>query len=891
MSTDARSACTVFFGALLLLLAFGSVAVFDQRSFHAPFQALTGNVQVFEETPGHPLEAQQALQQVRWRPASKALLSAPRRHTTLWLRLKVQAPDQQVTERWLEVAPWRVGDIDLYQLDARTGEVIDHQRTGPSLPMDARAIHSQRNLLPITFVGGAPSDLLIRVQSENRPTLSLRLWEADAVQAQDRLEQLQHAVLFGCVLALVAILLLRLKLVFMTLALWLLATFAMQAEQEGYLTFQLFDGLQSIGLALRMTFWQIALLSFLTSALLLLDLRQRRAWRYFYWPSVVLIGALVLSQALWDNNTLRTLSAYLSLAVLLAWPFSISRTALRGNPYRQVLLVLFLFSWLESLWFTFNYTFAINYDGLFSISAMLIRLGIIVGIIGLFTLEQQVRRKQIEQALLQSERQQKHRLEKAVAQRTRALQTAVVEANNASQAKIEFLGRVSHDLRSPLTSIIGYAQLLQAEGGAITRKAGVIFKSANHMLALVSDLIDYAKGTSGQTLLVAPVYFHGVLDSVVMEAQVLALRRNNKFSFDLSGAVPPVVEVDAKRLRQVLINLLDNAAKFTRDGMIGLKVRATDTPGKVGCVNLHFCVHDTGLGIAKEDLPNLFAPFFRSHAHDVEGSGLGLAIVDHWLGLMGAKVEVDSAVGDGTRIGFCLTVDVACESQIAEPQWLDFSIAVPPVLGEGRTVWVVEDNEDIRNVLVDELLNCGFSVQAAVDGEDCLARLAATALQPPALVLTDYLMPKLNGAQLLGALRERWPALPVVLISATQHSQLLPSPPHPAFDAMLIKPVNLATLRQTLAQLLGLGYRREDREDEVPCDQVLVIHQLSSLDAHRLRELSVLLEAGAVTDLFEWVQALPQELEMLAAHMCALAEACDLDAVSALLEAVPATKP
>lgn len=159
-------------------------------------------------------------------------------------------------------------------------------------------------------------------------------------------------------------------------------------------------------------------------------------------------------------------------------------------------------------------------------------------------------------------------------------------------------------------------------------------------------------------------------------------------------------------------------------------------------------------------------------------------------------------------------------------------------------MWVVEDNDDIRNLLVDELLTCGFAVQAAVDGEDCLARLAATVSQPPALVLTDYLMPKLNGAQLLRALRERWPALPVVLISATQHSQHLPSPPHPAFDAALIKPVNLATLRQTLAQLLGLGYRMEGREEEVPCDRVLLIHQLSSLEAHRLRELRVLLEAG-----------------------------------------------
>lgn len=886
MPTDARTACTVFLGALLLLLALGSMAVIDRHRVQPSFQDLTDKAWIFEEEPESELTVDQALEDHRWRPATRKSLTALRRHSTLWLRVTVDAGEQGA-ERWLEVAPWRVGEIDLYQFDAGTGQIIRHQHIGPSLPFSAREIHSQRNLLRIEFGERAASDLLIRVQSENRSMLALRIWKGAEVQAQDTIAQLQHAVLFGCVLALVVTLILRLNLVFMAPAIWLLASFGMQAEQEGYLTFQLFSGLHQMGLAMRMTFWQIALVSFLTSALFLLDLRQRHSWRLFYWPSVLLCTTLVMSQESLDNNDLRALSTYLSMAVLLIWPFSLSRSALRGNPYRQILLVLFLFSWGESLWFTVNYAFGIRYDGLFSISAMLIRLGIIVGIIGVFTLEQQVKRKQVEQDLLESERKQKSRLKKAVAQRTRALQAAVVEANNANQAKIEFLGRVSHDLRSPLTSIIGYAQLLQTEGGAITRKAGVIFKSANHMLALVSDLIDYAKGTSAPTLLISPTYLNSVLDSVVMDAQVLAQQRNNKFSFEISGDIPPILEVDAKRLRQVLINLLDNAAKFTRDGMIGLRVRVTESSIKNESVNLHFCVHDTGQGIAQEDLPNLFAPFFRSHLQE-EGSGLGLAIVEHWVNLMGGEIQVDSEVGEGTRIGFCLMLVVAAETQITDPQWLDFSIAVPPVQGQGRKVWVVEDNEDIRNLLVDELANCQFDVETAVDGEDCMTRLAALAVEPPALVLTDYLMPKLNGAQLLFALRERWPNLPVVLISATQQTlqpSMYPSPL--AFDASLIKPINLVMFRQTLARLLGLDYLNEDTVADVRCDLDVVIYQMGLLDEERLHKLRSLLEQGAVTDLFEWVQGLPDEFCVLASHMYPLVEACDLDSVSALLDFVP----
>ncbi|MEL7551482.1 ATP-binding protein [Pseudomonas protegens] len=872
----------------MLLLIFGAMAFFDRSNVEElPYQELTGKAWVFEEMPGQILTAQQALQNGGWRPATKGRLTALRRQSTLWLRLSVESGGMQKGDQWLEVAPWRVGEVDLYQIDTSAGQIVAHQRMGPSFPIDERAIYSQRILLPIAFLDGTSSDLLIRVQSENRPTLSLKLWERARVQTQDTIERLQHAVLFGCVLALAAILLLRLKLVFMTLAIWLFATFAMQAEQEGYLSFQLFSGLSEMGLGMRMMFWQIALVSFLTSALLLLDLRQRKSWRYFYWPGVVLSSVLVLGQALLDHNTLRSLSLYLSFVVLLAWPFSLSLAAIRDNPYRQVLLIFFLFSWLESLWFCLNYTFSISYDGLFSIWAMFIRLGIIVGIIGLFTVEQQVRRAQIEREFLEKERQQKNRLEQIVAQRTRALQAAVVAANNAAQAKVEFLGRVSHDLRSPLTSILGYAQLLQSEGGAILRKARVIFRSASHMLALVSELIDYAKDTTGQTLRVAPGNFHGFLDSVVMEAQVLAQRYHNKFSFDISGAIPPVLEFDAKRLRQVLINLLDNAAKFTRDGKIGLRVSVKYSPSKNGCVDLNFCVLDTGRGIEEADLPNLFEPFFRSHCEEVEGSGLGLAIVEHWLVLMGGQINVESVIGEGTRMAFSLTLNIASESQIAHVQPLDFSIAVSPVLGGGRKIWIVEDNEDIRQLLMDDLVSCQFDVETAVDGQDCLTRLASRSAAPPALVLTDYLMPKINGAELLLALRERWPGLPVVLISATEHA-LQPSrhPSQPVFDAALIKPINLATLRFTLAQLLGLSHRVDGRAVEVPCDRAVVIYQLGCLEEGHLQKLNALLEEGGITDFFEWVQSLPEEFSTLETHMRALAEACDLDAVSELLEAL-----
>ncbi|MDH0288621.1 hybrid sensor histidine kinase/response regulator [Pseudomonas sp. GD04087] len=465
------------------------------------------------------------------------------------------------------------------------------------------------------------------------------------------------------------------------------------------------------------------------------------------------------------------------------------------------------------------------------------------------------------------------------------MQAALLKAKDATLAKTDFLARVSHDLRSPLTSIIGYAQLLQGEGGRSTRKAGVILRSAGHMLTLVNDLIDHARGVSSDQLDVAPVYVHGLLDAVALDARVLAQRNDNAFRLVLSGDFPTVLRLDAKRLRQVLINLLDNAAKFTHQGRITLQVRIAEHSPQASLVQLHFCVSDTGCGIPAEDLPKLFRPFFRSDASDVEGAGLGLAIVEHWVQLMGGRVTVDSTPGEGTRVSFELTLPLGTEQDMSRPQLFDLSMKALPVQGEGRLLWVVEDNADIREMLVDQLEASHFEVEAAVDGEDCRTRLMAAGGRRPDLVLTDYLMPRCNGGELLLALRERWPELPVVVLPATQQTmQPLGQAAGLQFDASLVKPISLADLGATLAQLLRLrcgpavAERKHDRR------QHDLAGQLESLTPEQQQCLWALVEAGAVTDLMEWTQTLAAGFHGLAVHLRELAETGDLDAIQNLIE-------
>ncbi|MED5608385.1 ATP-binding protein [Pseudomonas sp. JH-2] len=880
MRPDPRAAFTALLGCLALLLVVGVSLLLNRGDLQEPHIDLTSAAQVLEEAPGQVLTPAQAWRLQGWQPADARSLAAPRRESTLWLRLRLTNPDAIAWERWLEVAPWRVGEVDLYRLDAAGERVVGHWHVGLSVPLAERSLHSRRNLLPVALAPGESRELLLRVYSENRRSLALSLWDMGAVLAQDNLEQLTQSMLLGCVLTLAVLLLLRLDWSFAMLALWLGAAYAMEAEKEGYLAFHLFSGLSAHGPGMRIAFWLVSLVGFLVAARRLLGLAGRGTWRRLYLAGIFACLALLVALPGLGNNQARTLNLALSLCILACWPLSLLSLRLRGDFCRQVLVALFLLSWAESFWFTLSYVLNRGYSGLFSIDALMLRLSVIVGIIGLFSLQQQMRKQWMERESLQSERRQNARLEEAVSRRTAELQAALVKAKDANQAKVEFLGRVSHDLRSPLTSIIGYAQLLQEEGGRGTRKAGVILRSASHMLALVNDLIDHARGVSSDQLDVQPVYIHGLLDAVAMDAHILARRNRNAFRLTLAGDIPTVLQLDAKRLRQVLINLLDNAAKFTHDGRIGLQVEATERAPQAGLAQLRFCVSDTGCGIPAEDLPKLFTPFFRGAGGDVEGTGLGLAIVEHWVQLMGGRVRVQSAPGEGTRASFELTLAVGTEQDMQQPQLFDLPMKTLPVRGEGRLVWVVEDNADIRDMLVDLLVASRFRVEAAVDGGDCRERLMAPGGQRPDLVLTDYLMPRCNGGELLRALRERWSDLPVVLMSATQQTmQSLGQAGGLPFDASLVKPISLADLGATLAQLLhlrgGLGAvdEKHDRRQEV------LAEQLKSLTSGQQQQLQALVEAGAVTDLIEWSRTLADSCQALAVHLRELAETGDLDSI------------
>ncbi|MFO1337226.1 MAG: ATP-binding protein [Burkholderiaceae bacterium] len=315
-------------------------------------------------------------------------------------------------------------------------------------------------------------------------------------------------------------------------------------------------------------------------------------------------------------------------------------------------------------------------------------------------------------------RHHRERLEAAVRERTAELQVAKERAESASAAKSEFLARMSHELRTPLNAVIGYAQILKMdEGLTVRQRAGLdnIHDGGQHLLTLIVDILDLARIEAGKIeLFPVPVALDGLLRSVGDIVRLKAEEKGLVFDARAEPGLPEAVVVDEKRLRQVLINLLGNAVKFTDRGHVTLAVRLQAAEGDR--VRLRFEVADSGVGIAPVALQRLFQPFEQAgEAHRrAAGTGLGLAISRQLVGLMGGDIHVDSRPGEGSVFWFELSLPAAAGAGAKAPG------TAPPALGyEGpRRRVVVADDVAINRQMLGESRRggLGFEVLEADDG-------------------------------------------------------------------------------------------------------------------------------------------------------------------------------
>ncbi|MGC1394748.1 MAG: response regulator, partial [Coleofasciculaceae cyanobacterium] len=485
-----------------------------------------------------------------------------------------------------------------------------------------------------------------------------------------------------------------------------------------------------------------------------------------------------------------------------------------------------------------------------------------------------------------------------------ALKEAKQAAEMASRAKSDFLSSMSHELRTPLNAILGFSQLLNRDDSLNIQQRenlGIINRSGEHLLALINDILSMSKIEAGQITLKENSFdLYWLLDSIQEMLKLKAQAKGLELSFERHIDIPQYVKTDESKLRQVLINLLGNAIKFTQKGRVLLRVlsvsNASSSLSNNGSdkdlnnqkMTIKFEVEDTGQGIAAEELSSLFTPFVQTQTgrQSMEGTGLGLPISRQFVNLMGGDIVVTSTFNQGSIFTFDIKVTRCSSTPIVttKPQ-------MKQVIGleENQPIYrilVVEDSTVNRLLLVKLLRPLGFEIKEAANGEEAIALWQTW---QPHLIWMDIQMPIIDGYQATKAIKEMAVGhchTVIIALTASAFEEQREAILKAGCDDFVRKPFRTDILLEKMALHLGVRYIYEQPKlPELPPPlKKLQPESLNVMPREWVANIHQLAEACQDEDILALIEQIPEEYTDIKLALTDLVDNFRLDVIFDLSE-------